>query len=434
VETDGKVSELKDAAGQPILYGPLGTFSNLQRIVADNAGNIYWYASGATPTGGVFTAEIRVWLRADRSQRSITVVGLAAMVKLESGEVGVIAGNATNFRSIYPLTPSGLGTAVNGLRFLPFQSFTSLNGEPHFTAASRLLRGTTGRLEYLDLPYLPNGSAFTPDFAVSSGERLFVRSAADGGFYRLDDPNACPWQRQPRIASEGVRNAASFGNPNTISPRQLITVFGTGLGPEAGQGILLDGTLRAGAQAAPFPALTLGNFSGAIPLSALTGTALPVVYSDDRQTTVMAPITAPPSNEYLLYFTWLGFPLIHDQTVRVITATPGIFSFNGTATVEPIPSTASTITIYATGLGVLTGTLALGDNAPTNLLLPTTNAVTAAIDGNPVNVLFAGAAPTLLGGVYQVNLELPSNLAPGTHSLTLTVAGQSSPPVPIAIR
>jgi uncharacterized protein (TIGR03437 family) len=433
VETDGKVSELKDNAGQPILYGPLGAFGNLARITADNAGNIYWYSAGATPTGGVFTATIQAWLRADRSQRSITVTGLAAMIKLENGDAGVIAGNSATFRNVYPLTPAGLGAPLPGLRLLPLNSVAGVRGEPYFAAANRLFRGVTGRIEYLDLPYLPSGQSLTPTYAVSTGDQILVYSSADGGFYRLDNPAACTWQPQPRIAHEGIRNAATFGNPNTISPRQLITMFGTGLGPAEGQGILLDGALRAGAQAAPFPALTLGSFSGTIPVSALTGTALPVIYSDARQTTVQSTIAAPASGEYFLYFSWQGLTLIHDEVVRVVAATPGIFTFQGNATLEPVAAGAS-VTVYATGLGALTGTLGLGDNAPLNALLPTTNAVTIEIAGQAAEVSFAGAAPGQIGGLYQVNVTMPAGLAAGTYPLRLAVAGQSAPSAQVVVR
>jgi uncharacterized protein (TIGR03437 family) len=444
VETDGKVSELKGADGAPIVFGPLGTFSSLQRIAGDQAGNIYWYSSGATPTGGVFTADLSVWIRADRSVRTVRVVGLTALIRLADGNVAVIAGNSASFRSVYPLTPAGPGAPLPGLALLPLQSVTIVQGEAFFAAASRLFRGTTGRLEMLDLAYLPSGALFNPDFVATNGEDLLVHLASDGGFYRLDGATSCAWLPQPRVASEGVRNAASFANPNTISPRQLVTIFGTGLGPATGQGLVLDGALRAGGQPPPYPALQLGSFSGAIPVATLTGTTLPVVFSNDRQVTVQAPITAPASNEYFLYFSWQGLTLIHDQTVRVTAVTPGIFAENGVAAAlnqdgsrnqssQAAPA-GSVLQLFATGLGALTGTLALGDFAPAQPFLPTSASVTAELGGVAAEVLFSGAAPGQIGGLYQVNLRVPSGLTPGANSLVLSVAGQSSPPVRVWIR
>ena len=444
VETDGKVAELKGADGAPIVFGPLGTFSSLQRIAGDQAGNVYWYASGATPTGGVFTADISLWSRADRSVRSVRVVGLSAMLRLANGNVAVIAGNSATFRSVYPLTPAGLGAPLPGLGLLPLQSVSSLHGENYFTAASRLFRGATGSLEMLDISFLPSGTAFTPDFVVSSGTDLLIHLASDGGFYRLDGAASCSWLPQPRVVSEGVRNAASFANPNLISPRQLVTIFGSGLGPAAGQGLVLDGSLRAGGQPAPYPALQLGAFSGAIPVATLTGTTLPVVYSNDRQVTVQAPVTAPANNEYFLYFTWQGLTLIHDQTVRVTTATPGVFAENGEAAAlnedgarnGPLQGAraGSIVQLYATGLGALTGTLALGDLAPSQPLLPATAAVSAEIAGSAAEVVFAGAAPGQIGGLYQLNVRVKEGLPAGAHPFVLRVGSQASPPVRLWVR
>src|SRR5262249_35769270 len=61
VGADGKATVLKTQDGTPVTYAPIGGFSTLQRIAADNAGNVYWFSQGATPPGGVFTAEISVW-------------------------------------------------------------------------------------------------------------------------------------------------------------------------------------------------------------------------------------------------------------------------------------------------------------------------------------------------------------------------------------
>ncbi len=444
IAADGKVTELKSNDGQPIAFAPQGTFGSLQRIAADNAGNVYWYQSGGTPTGGVFTADLAVWTRSDRNIRTIRVVGLVALTKRENGDVAVIAGNATNFRSLYPVTPAGLGPAVEGLRLLPLSSVTGLRGEPHFTAASRLFRGVTGRLEYLEIPFLPTGAAFTPDFVLAAGDTVLIRSAADGGFYRLDNAAVCPWQPQPRIASEGIRNAASFANANTVSQRQLITIFGTGLGPATGQGFVLDGSLRAGGQPAPFPALNLGGFTGAIPVSTLTGTALPVLFSNDRQVTVQAPVTVPTSGEYFLFFSWQGLQLFHDETIRYVPANPGLFAVegdaaalneNGSRNTESNPAApGSVVQLYATGLGATTGTLGIGEFAPTNTTVAVTAPVEVTINGASADVLFAGLAPGQIGGLYQINVRIPSDATPGPRAVKLTVGAATSPTVNLWVR
>ena len=48
-------------------------------------------------------------------------------------------------------------------------------------------------------------------------------------------------------------------------------------------------------------------------------------------------------------------------------------------------------------------------------------AVTAAIDGQPAEVLFAGPAPGLTG-VGQVNVRVPRGLSRGVHQLVIIAA------------
>ena len=436
VEPDGKVSVLKSADGQPITYAPIGSLSTLQRIAADQAGNIYWYVQGGTPTGGVFTATISVFTRASKAVTSFNVSGITAIGRLDNGTLIALAGNSANFRTAYLLTPDGLGDAITGLRMLPLQSATILQNQPYFIAASRLFRSQSGRVQMLNLPLLPTGAAFTPDFVLSSAESVIVH-LTNGGFYRIEDVESCSWVSQPVVTA--ITNAASFGYSNTISPRQLITLFGTGLGPAEGQGLVLDGLLRAGGQPAPYPAMVLGNFSGTIPLATLTGTTLPVLYSNDRQVTVQVVTTIPASGELLLYFSWQGLTLIHPVPVNAITATPGLFDValnddgsRNTAATPVMPG--GVLQLYATGLGSIDTNPALGDFFSTTAITNTMNEVTATVGDFEAEVLFAGGAPGQIGGLYQVNVRVPAQAGAGLLPLTLSVAGQVSNSLMIAVR
>jgi uncharacterized protein (TIGR03437 family) len=63
-------------------------------------------------------------------------------------------------------------------------------------------------------------------------------------------------------------------------------------------------------------------------------------------------------------------------------------------------------------------------------------AVTANIGGFPAQVIYAGAAPTLLQGVLQVNAIIPPNVVPGSQvPVTITIARVASQPyINIAVR
>ena len=441
VGTDGKVTVLKTRDGNPIIYAPLGSFGSLQRLAADNAGNIYWYSLGATPTGGVFTADISVWSRATQAVTTFTVAGLAHLTRLDDGNAAVIAGNGANFRTVTRVDPAGLGETVADFGRLPLAAVTRARNQPYVVAASRLFRGLPGRLEMLDLAALPDGTVFTPDFVLGGAEAPLLHLSTSGGFYRLENADACKWLPQPTVAVNGLVNAASFEGANTFSPRQLITVFGSGLGPPEGQGLVLDGLLRAGGQPAPYPNFLIGNFTGTIPNAALSGTTLPVIYSNDRQMTMQASIST--TGTFLLYYNWQGLQLIYPVSLRALAAVPGVFASGGVAAAlnedgsrnseasGAVPG--SIVQLFATGLGGLTPAPALGDAFGAESRL--TNELVVKIGGQPAEVLFAGGAPGTVG-LFQANVRVPAELGKGAQPLVLEVAGQSSAvqQVTVAIR
>jgi len=429
VGADGKVSVLK-AGGEPVVYAPLGTFSTLQRLTADRAGNVYWFQQGATPTGGVFSAEINVWSRAAGTISRFTIPGLAALARLDDGSPVALAGNSATFRTVYSLDASaGQGVPLGGLQMLPFTSATRLNGQPYFVAAARLFRGEPGNLEYFDLPALPSGAPFTPDFVIGGAGQLLVH-LVDGGFYRVENPGACTWQPQPFATPDGVVNAASFGHPNTMSPRQLLTVFGRGLGPPEGFSGVVDGTLRATAQPAPYPSLQLGNFTGAIPNATLASTVLPVVYSDGRQATVQTPPALPASGTILLHYGWQGLTLIYPRTIAARAAAPGLFPL---LPAEPVKA-GDKVNFYATGLGAISTTLVIGEFFPADTpVAVTATPLTLRIGGIESEIRSAVGLPGSLG-VLQIEVVVPAGLTPGEHAVEISAAEQTNEGQTVTLR
>ncbi|HLW75939.1 MAG TPA: hypothetical protein VKS01_03120, partial [Bryobacteraceae bacterium] len=115
--------------------------------------------------------------------------------------------------------------------------------------------------------------------------------------------------------------------------------------------------------------------------------------------------------------------------------------FNGPATGVTIGNTliqtfpaagGSFISVFGTGGGVtnppgVDGTL----NSGTQLMpfvnwTQGSNLVTATIGGLPATVQFAGAAPTLITGVWQLNIQIPNGLASGPEPLLITINGQQT--------
>jgi adhesin/invasin len=75
-----------------------------------------------------------------------------------------------------------------------------------------------------------------------------------------------------------------------------------------------------------------------------------------------------------------------------------------------------------------------GEPAPVSPLSRATNAVTVTSSGRPAQVQFAGLTPGFVG-LYQVNAVVPAGVTPSeVLPVVLTVAGQPSPPVTIAVQ
>jgi len=78
--------------------------------------------------------------------------------------------------------------------------------------------------------------------------------------------------------------------------------------------------------------------------------------------------------------------------------------------------------------------VAAGAAAPSSPLSVTGNPVSVLMGGREAQVLFAGLAPGF-AGLYQVNAVVPAGVSPSNDTpVTLTVAGQTSPPVTFAVR
>ncbi len=97
-------------------------------------------------------------------------------------------------------------------------------------------------------------------------------------------------------------------------------------------------------------------------------------------------------------------------SLDVAPSAPGIFA--------AVSNGDGTLTLYATGCGQLTG-----DALPL-CQLP----VSATVNAEPAQVLYAGSAPGLVQGANQVNVMLPSDVGSGQITIVLTVGAASSKP------
>ena len=90
-----------------------------------------------------------------------------------------------------------------------------------------------------------------------------------------------------------------------------------------------------------------------------------------------------------------------------------------------------TIVIYCTGLGATEAAVVAGQQAPVARIV---NEAEVRIGGVKATVSYAGLSPGW-AGLYQINAVVPAGITTGDEvPITITIKGQTSPEVTLAIR
>jgi uncharacterized protein (TIGR03437 family) len=219
---------------------------------------------------------------------------------------------------------------------------------------------------------------------------------------------------------QGVLNGASFAPPGyPVSPGGLITLFGTGLGTQTAQAKTLPfpNTL-GGVQmtvngvAAPLYSVTPAQISGVVPF-ATTGTTATIVITVNGTKSNSVNVSLSPTAPGIFSLAQNGIgdaAILHGDYSVVNAANPA--------------APGEIVQVYLTGLGATNPAVQDGAAAPTKPLALVPAPVNVYVGGELVtNVQFKGLAPTL-AGLYQLNIQIPTDISPGDLSLAVqTVDG-----------
>ncbi|MBL8221234.1 MAG: PQQ-dependent sugar dehydrogenase, partial [Bryobacterales bacterium] len=241
-------------------------------------------------------------------------------------------------------------------------------------------------------------------FGEDQGGEVYVGNAGTDTIYRIEGSAA------PRFSSAAVVNSASFA-PGIVAGA-LATVFASGLLGE-------EGIVSA-------PGLPLPTQLRGISLT-VNGTAAPLLGIARQRGLELVNFHVPPQ----ITGDTASLVIARDGNrseavnVPILNRQPAIFTANGTdAIVVRVPE-------YA----LLSPSQPLRRNdyafVYANALGPE-SAVRLTLGGVECPVLFAGAAPGLIG-ISQVNFQVASNAAPGTQDLVLTIGGVAGPPVKVPV-
>ncbi len=219
-------------------------------------------------------------------------------------------------------------------------------------------------------------------------------------------------------------NAAS-GVLGNVSPGEIVSIFGSGLGPISPAGLTLNAQ---------------GNVSTTLAgvTVSFNGIAAPLTYVSSTQINAVVPFEVQNVTTAQLQISYNG-TVSPATAVTIQATTPGIFTQGSSGTglgaiLKPDYSTVtasnaaprgSTIIIYATGGGLTTPSSVTGAVAG-NTLLNTNANVTVTIGGIAATVTYAGSAPGLVEGVLQINAVVPTGISAGNQPILVTAGSTTS--------
>jgi uncharacterized protein (TIGR03437 family) len=212
----------------------------------------------------------------------------------------------------------------------------------------------------------------------------------------------------------------------------LVTIFGTAIGPAT----------TASATTDPFTGKLATTIGGVQVL--FNGIAAPMIYASSTQVSAVVPyemagIAAPP-----VWIRYAGQTSNAFQVSSTATA-PGLFTQNASGSGPGSilnqdnsvngpgnpAAKGSIVQVFMTGEGQtspqgVTGAITAATLPPPQVTPAPLLAVGVLINGQPALYVYAGEAPSLVAGMMQLNVQIPSTAPSANLPITVSVGGNTS--------
>jgi uncharacterized protein (TIGR03437 family) len=225
-----------------------------------------------------------------------------------------------------------------------------------------------------------------------------------------------------------VVNAASYlGGP--VSAGEMVTLFGTGIGPAAAVYATTD----------PATGKLFTTIGGVQVL--FNGTPAPMVYASSTQVSAVVPYEMASIPSPLVWIEYSGQTSNGYALTSAATA-PGLFAQNASGSGPGAilnqdnslngpghgAAKGSIVQVYMTGEGQttpqgVTGRITAVTLPPPQVTPEPVQLIQVSINGQLANYTYAGEAPGMVAGVMQLNVQIPPNAPSGALPIQVSIGG-----------
>ncbi len=343
-----------------------------------------------------------------------------------------VAPDGSTWEETSGLTRYALTPTVNELGTLLSSRQPGYSGDGGPLASVRFASYSPGPTsQYLvngAVEYLSSGGG---GYSANRPYNLVPAFSPSGDLYLLDINNRAVRKvsgsipkNLPVVSQGGVVNAASL-QAGPIAPGELVTIFGSNFGSGGLQvstpdnnsvpTALGDISVYIGPTLAPITAYTPNQINAFVPyeVAGLKTANVRVVVDGANSAAVTVPVASSAFGISTIDASGSGPAAILNQDGSV------------NSTTNPAAQ-GSVITLFGTGEGVTSPALPDGALVLSTPFSTPAGPVTVMIGGQPAQVLYAGAAPSLPTGVLQINAQVPNGISSGADAIVVNIAGTAT--------